>query len=179
MKSKSLAVFWSLIFISSYCHAQYYDGHLDMVGRLGFEPGKTSYLLLGADAGLGKFISIGMNLKYLTSYEKPTHNPFALPIEVNKFNYSLRANIHAYNILKLNKTDILVGYNYTPSTSGLHGEYRFFFNEFFAIYGRGIYNLKRPLLSTLSSINIGQKLRFEIGIIFKTISGNKYNNSDW
>lgn len=157
---------------------QYYDGWLDMVAKLGYEPGNTSYAIFGAEAGLNRYVSIGMSFKYLTSSQIIMPSNTLLPSVDMKFGYSLRADLHGFYLLGLNKSDILIGYNRVHGASGVHSEYRYFFNEFLAVYGRGKYHLTKPRLTPLSSKSLNSNIRIELGVIFKVISGNSYS-VDW
>lgn len=159
--------------------SQYYDGLLDMVVKLGYEPGTNSYAILGAEGGLGKYLSFGMSFKYLASYERTTStNPFFTDDE-SRFAFSLRADIHGFYLLGLERSDILVGYNRKNGASGIHAEYRYFFSEFFALYGRTKYHFSLPKITSLSDKFLERKLRLEIGFLFKTFSGKEYSNKDW
>ncbi len=164
---------------SSSIKAQYFDGFLDVVGKLGYETGATSYGIISGETGVSKYLSLGLNLKYLLSSRSDLGMNSTLD-EDGKIGYSLRADIHAHNIVDLAKSDILLGYNYKHGTSGVHIEYRYFISEFFGFYGRSKYHFDYPRITVLSDNSfLESKLRFEVGIIFKTISGNSYNNEDW
>lgn len=176
---KVILIFSFFLFTLSNVTSQYYDGWLDFVGKVAYEPGTTSYAILGAEAGLGKYLSAGMSFKYLLTSDIPAStNPFNIDTE-GKVAFSLRADLHGFYLLGLERSDVLVGYNFMHGTSGVHAEYRYFFNEFLAVYGRGKYHLDNPKLTPISDYFLENKLRFELGFIFKTFSGNSYDTSDW
>ncbi len=177
---KKVFLVLSFFFVTlSNVSSQYYDGWLDFVGKVAYEPGTSSYAIFGAEAGLGKYLSAGMSFKYLLTSDIPSPNsPFNLDSD-GKIGFSLRADIHGFYLLGLKRSDILIGYNLMHGTSGAHAEYRYFFNEFLAVYGRGKYHFDNPKLTPLSDYFLENKLRFELGFIFKTISGESYDSSDW
>ncbi len=184
---KRVALLICFLTSSLYSSAQYFDGGLDFTGYLGIEPGEYTSGILGADAGLGKYFSVGMGFRYLISAPEllmntPPNGPIVVATNtpfLDNLGFSLRADIHAYNIFNLNKSDILVGYHRFNGANGVHLEYRKFLNEFLGFYARPRYNFESPRRSTDSeSMLMDTQFFIQVGFLFKTLSGDSYE-VDW
>lgn len=170
---KKFIVFWSIVLSVGSLNSQIFDGGLDGALAVGYEPIQFNYLTAGVDVGLGQVISIGVRFKYVVA-----SNESLLLIDF-PFNYELRVDLHASSLLDLKSSDILLGYCHTAKTGGVNTEYRYFLNDFFGIYGRTKYFFNPPRIASPLYPTIDNKLRFEIGILFKAFSGDKYDTSNW
>ena len=171
LKSLYIVFLFSLFSVAGF--SQYYDGSLDGVGKFGYEPGKNSYLFVGVELGLNKIISFGLQFKYLLTVDETYfQSPFA--DQLVPINVAGRLDFHGFYIFNMNKSDILIGLNYTPKAYGSHAEMRYFFTEFFAIYGRSTYHFKLPHISVMNDELLDSRLRFDFGIIYKIHSGKSY-----
>jgi hypothetical protein len=171
----------AIIFICSFCiysvsgFSQYYDGGLDFTGKLGYEPGKNSYLFAGGEVGLSKLFSIGLQFKYLATVDKSSYKSPRFEEDLVPFNWASRLDLHGFYLFNMKKSDVLVGLNYAPSTFGTHAEMRYFFSEFFGVFGRTLYHFNNPNLSMQNGELLNSQLRFEVGILFKPTSGKSYD----
>lgn len=94
---------------------------------------------MNLETGFGKYLSVGAALRVQVSSEDlpVVQTPFPLPdlgSDGPNIGFSIRADFHTQHLFGLEKSDILVGYNY-QGVSGVNLEYRHYFNDAFA----GIY----------------------------------------
>jgi|GEM_PF-3266801 len=170
---KKFILLCSLILSTGSLDAQVFDGGLDGTFALGYEPIQYNYLTAGVDVGIGRILSLGVRFKYVVA-SKETLTLFDFP-----FNYELRGDLHAGSLLEMESSDVLIGYCYTGKSGGVSAEYRYLLTDFFGIYARGKYFFTPPRVSSLLTPTIDNQLRFEVGILLKTFTGDKYDTSNW
>ena len=178
---RKLALLICFLVTTMHCSAQYFDGGLDFVGYLGVEPGSNTSGIFGSDVGLGKYISVGLEFRYLFSLPESSSipMPFNPTTSSSRFGFSFRADVHGHNIFDMNKSDILVGYHRFNGANGVHVEYRRFLNEFFGFYVKPRYNFNFPRINLSDDSEfLDDEFFVQIGILFKTLSGDSYD-VDW